>query len=170
MRAEDDLESLLGLTFVQREEFRKIWHFLQQFCTFVYMNLTFQFQMRIFQGDNAKGKLRVHETLYCFFDSRVNETSSIQVDNGYPNRIPRHNKTPKTNEFSNIKKVKTDFHSTILWSVSYLASTVQGFSNVVVLEKSDRLGGRLEDVDLRKLAQPLYGKSTSGVIKSIQLQ
>ena len=35
---------------------------------------------------------------------------------------------------------------------------VQGFSNVVVLEKSDRLGGRLEDIDLRKLAQPLYGE------------
>ena len=28
----------------------------------------------------------------------------------------------------------------------------------MVLEKSDRLGGRLEDIDLRKLAQPLYGE------------
>ena len=35
---------------------------------------------------------------------------------------------------------------------------MQGFSNVVVFEKSDRLGGRLEDVELRKLAQPLYGR------------
>ena len=80
------------------------------------MNLTFQFQMRIFQGDNAKGKLRVHETLYCFFDSRVNETSSIQVENVQQNRLARHNKTWKTgNVKSQNSKLKPQKrYSTIL--------------------------------------------------------
>ena len=40
---------------------------------------------------------------------------------------------------------------------------MQGFSNVVVFEKSDRLGGRLEDVELRKLAQPLYGRNEKSI-------
>jgi predicted NAD/FAD-binding protein len=41
--------------------------------------------------------------------------------------------------------------------LAYMLSK-QGFSNIIVLEKSDRFGGKLEDVELRHMGQPLIGK------------
>ena len=82
------------------------------------------------------------------FKSRMyNKTGSLGTT-----KHGKHRKRQNQNS-----KLKSDIQPSSdvsrIWSLA-----VQGFSNVIVLEKSDRLGGRLEDVDLRKLAQPLYGE------------